>query len=110
MDLKKTLGKNIKQYRLLKGLSQEKFSELLDISQQTLSKIECGKNFLTSETLEKIPNLLGVKIYELFMNSEDEYTANDAMKDIERYLSVLKSKPEKLECIRKIIREITFLS
>ena len=108
MDLKRTLGKNIKQYRQLKGLSQEQFSELLDISQQSLSKIERGKNFLTSETLEKIPKLLDISVYELFMN-EEEYTSDDVLNDILRYLSVLKNQPEKLEFVRKLIKEITFL-
>ena len=108
MDLKKTLGKNIKQYRQLKGLSQEQFSELLDISQQSLSKIERGKNFLTSATLEKIPELLDISVYELFMN-EEEYTSDDILNDIQRYLSILKNHPEKLEFIHKFIKEITFL-
>lgn len=60
MDLKKVLGSNIKHYRQLKGYSQEEFSEMLNISQQTLSRIERGINFLTAETLEKIPHILSV--------------------------------------------------
>ena len=108
MDIKKTLGKNIKQYRMIKGFSQEKFSEMLDISQQTLSQIERGKNFLTSTTLEKIPKLLDITIYELFMN-EEEYTSDDILNDIQKYLAVLKNQPEKLEFIHKMIKDITFL-
>ena len=49
MDIKRLLGKKIKQYRILKGYSQEKFAELLNISQRTLSGIECGSNFLSSQ-------------------------------------------------------------
>ena len=108
MDLKNILGKNIKQYRKLKGLSQEELSEKLDISQQTLSKIENGKNFLTAETLEKIPSILGVNLYELFM-SDEQYTSNNVIEDIERCLEILKSNPKKLASIQKIIKEITFL-
>ena len=108
MSLKTILGKNIKRYRQLKGLSQEELSEKLDISQQTMSKIECGKNFLTSETLEKIPSILGVNLYELFI-FEDDYSSEDIVADIEKYLSVLKSNPKKLACVHKLVKEITFL-
>ena len=108
MDLKKVLGNNIKHYRQLRGLSQEEFSELLDLSQQTLSRIERGVNFLTSETLDKIPHILGVNVYELF-KIDSGYVSNDVMDDIERHLNVLKAHPQKLEFVRKIIRDITFL-
>ena len=104
MDLKKVLGSNIKHYRQLKGYSQEEFSEMLNISQQTLSRIERGVNFLTAETLEKIPHILSVNTYELFMNNED-YTTDNVLKDIERHLSYLKSQPSKLSFIHKIIKE-----
>ena len=108
MNLKEVLGKNIKRYRKIKGLSQEQLSEFLNISQQTLSKIESGKNFLTSETLEKIPHILGVNAYELFMDG-GEYTSDNVLEDINRYLSLLKTNPQKLECVHRIIKDIAFL-
>ena len=92
MNLKEILGKNIKQYRILRGFSQEEFAEKIDISQQTLSRIECGKNFLTAETLEKILSVLGVKINELFVY-EEEYSSDNVLEDIEKYLQFLKSNP-----------------
>lgn len=109
MNLKQNLGKKIKKYRLLKGISQEKFAEKLNISQQTLSKIECGKNFLTSETLEKIPSILGVNIHELFMFDENEYSAQNMINDIENYLELVKNNPKKLVCIHRLIKEIALL-
>lgn len=108
MNLKSVLGNNIKKYRQIKGYSQEDFSEMLTISQQTLSRIERGKNFVTSETLEKIPHLLGVEAYELFMNDGD-YTSDNILEDINRYLSVIKTNPKKLDCVHRIIKDITFL-
>lgn len=108
MDLKTILGKNIKKYRILKSFSQEEFSEKIDISQQTLSRIECGKNFVTAETLERVVNILGVKVSDLFI-SEDECTPDVIFDDIQKYLELLKSNPQKLTCIYKLIKEITFL-
>ena len=108
MDLKTILGRNIKKYRTLKGFSQEEFSEKINISQQTLSRIECGKNFLTAETLERVLSILSVKISDLF-TLEEEYSANATFDDILKYLEFLKSNPKKLACIRKLIKEIIFL-
>ena len=65
-DIKKLLGKKIKRYRTLKGYSQERFFEMLDISQRTLSGIECGTNFLTAQTLNKIFEVLNITPDEMF--------------------------------------------
>ena len=93
MTLKENLGKKIKEYRQLQGISQEELAEQLDISQQTLSKIECGKNFLTSETLERISSVLGVNTCELFM-FEEYNTQADMLVEIESYISIIKTNPQ----------------
>ena len=108
MDLKQILGNNIKHYRQLKGYSQEEFSEMLNISQQTLSRIERGINFLTAETLEKIPPILEINPYELLMNEEDYSTIN-IVEDIEKHLKYIKKDPKKLKFIQKIIRDTALL-
>lgn len=108
MDLKQVLGNNIKHYRQLKGYSQEEFSEKLNISQQTLSRIERGINFLTAETLEKISPILEINPYELFMKSED-YSNQNIIEDIEKHLEYIKKDPKKLKFIQKIIRDTALL-
>lgn len=100
MTLKENLGKKIKEYRQVQGISQEELAEKLDISQQTLSKIECGKNFLTAETLEKVLSVLGVKAYELFM-FEGYSTQPDMLVEIEKYISIIKSNPKKISICEK---------
>ena len=42
-EILKTVVSNIKKYRIKKGLTQEKLSELCGISQDYLSEIERGK-------------------------------------------------------------------
>ena len=54
MGIKKELGKKIKRIRLAKGYTQDKLSEMVDISQKALSSIEVGEN---SEKLELVYNL-----------------------------------------------------
>lgn len=65
-DIKKLLGRRIKELRTKKGLTQEKLAELVGVGERNLSKIECGNNFVTSETLTNILNALEVEPSELF--------------------------------------------
>lgn len=108
MTLKENLGKKIKEYRQLQGISQEELAEQLDISQQTLSKIECGKNFLTSETLERISSVLGVNTYELFM-FEEYNTQAEMLVEIEKYISIIRSNPQKLAFVKNMVKEVAKL-
>ena len=64
--LKEKLGKRISELRKIYNISQETLAEKLDISQKSLSKIETGHNFMTSDTLEKLLLAFNIKSYELF--------------------------------------------
>ena len=55
-----TLGKNIKKYRKLRGLTQEKMAELLEISQATLSKIETCERRLDIIELRQFCRVLNI--------------------------------------------------
>jgi len=58
-----TIGKNIKQYRQNKGLSQDKLSKLADLSLNTVVKIELDESpNPTIETIQKIAKALGVSV------------------------------------------------
>jgi len=60
------IGKNIRKYRIKKGLSQDKLAKLADVTYTTLVKIESGvNNNPTIKTLKKIANALDVKIDDL---------------------------------------------
>lgn len=64
--MKKSFGKRIKELRVRNHYTQEKLAEILDIGERNLSKIECGVNFVSSETLEKLSSALNVPIKDLF--------------------------------------------
>ena len=55
-----------KELRKKCGLSQERFAELVNIEQNTLSYIETGNNFCSAETLEKLIKALEIEPEELF--------------------------------------------
>ncbi len=66
----KTLGLNIKAERTRKNLSQEKLSELIQVSMQTISQIEQGKQTPSVFIIFDISNVLGISMEELFKGIE----------------------------------------
>ena len=65
-DIKKKLGARIQEIRKSKKITQEKLAELINIEPPNLSNIECGKKFMTADTLEKIIEALDVNEKDLF--------------------------------------------
>ncbi len=105
MNVKRLLGRKIKQYRVLKGLTQEELAEKLNISQRTLSGIECGTNFLSSNTLEKILEVFDISLEEMFyfnyLKSNKEIV-NELINDIKAYAD----DTQKLQTIYKVVKAI----
>ncbi len=66
-ELKKLLGKRIREIRISKNLTQEDLSELTDIGASSISKIESGYFHPTDENLERIAKALNVEPYKLYM-------------------------------------------
>ena len=61
------LGRNIFKLRKVKGLSQNQFAEMLDISREHLAKIETAKRSPSLELLFKIAEKLEMAESELFI-------------------------------------------
>lgn len=60
------LSKNIKKYRKIKGLSQDKLAKSADVTYNTLIKIESGANKNpTLKTLQKLAKALDAGIEDL---------------------------------------------
>lgn len=105
MNLKIKLGKRIKELRKKSGYSQEKLAEKLGIAQNTLSKIETGENFLTSETLENLSDVLHVTLNDLF-DFEHHSAKKDIISEINTYFEQIKNDDEKLVILYKIVRAL----
>lgn len=102
MNIKKEIGRRIKEIRKSRGLSQEKLSEMVDIAQNTLSYIENGDNFFTAETLEKLISTLKITPSELF--EFGHFKNNDEL--IEEINIILNKNPEKIPEFYKILKAI----
>jgi len=64
------LGRRIQFFRKQRQLSQAALAEKVDISITSLSQIERGVKYPTSETLSRIANALGAEARELFDDEE----------------------------------------
>ena len=105
MNIQKQLGKRIQELRKLRGYSQEKFAEKIDIAINTMSNIERGNAFMTSSTLEKIIKTLKITPAELFTFTKEE-RKTDVYKYIISKVEFLKSDSEKLRILKKLIDAI----
>lgn len=72
------LGKNIKGYRVKKGLSLKKLTEIAEVGYATIYDLENGKKQnINSTTLEKVASALQVTTNELLGIDVIEHTVDD---------------------------------
>ena len=64
------IGQKIRKYRKAKGLSQEKFAELVNISVTHLSHIETGNTKLSLPVLVDLATVLEVQADDLLSNKK----------------------------------------
>lgn len=68
-EIAKNVGRKIKFFRQLKGLSQSEISVHLGITFQQFQKYESGKNRIPVPRLMKLANIFGVKMSIFFENT-----------------------------------------
>lgn len=66
MNIKKSLGKRIKDIRKYKNITQERLAELIEVDTSSISNIENGRAYPTAENLEKIISVLDLKFSDIF--------------------------------------------
>lgn len=85
MSLKRLFGKRIQKLRKERGLTQEKFSELVKYEANTIGQIECGLRSPSFKAIERIATELKINYYELF-DFEETQTENSLIKAIVKEL------------------------
>lgn len=66
-DIYNTVGKNIKKFRKMSGLTQRQLADKLLLSESFIAKLESTTHQTISlDTLEQISNVLNIDIRELF--------------------------------------------
>lgn len=61
-DIKQQVGQQIREARKAKGLTQQEVADRLSVSKSAYSRYESGKQNITIETLQKIGEVLSLKL------------------------------------------------
>ena len=93
MDLK-SIGKRIKEQRLIKHLSQEKLAELVNVTPSYISNIESGNKIGSLSTMMEIAKVLDSSLDYLLLNN---LTNNYENKNIETLVVEFKNILAKFE-------------
>jgi transcriptional regulator with XRE-family HTH domain len=71
MDMRKLVGRNVKQIRQDRGLTQEELAERSGFSQQYISGLEQGRRNPTIVSIYELATALGVSHMELVRPTEE---------------------------------------
>ena len=105
MGIKKEFGKRIKSLRIQNGYTQEKLSEMIDISQRALSSIESGDNFVTSDTIDKLMIVFDISVEEFFVSIKYK-SSQELLSMIKKNLEKIENDPEKLEIVLNLTNSL----
>lgn len=105
MGIKKEFGKRIKSLRIQNGYTQEKLSEMIDISQRALSSIESGDNFVTSDTIDKLMVVFNISVEEFFATNKYK-SSQELLSMIKKNLEKIENNPEKLEIVLNLTNSL----
>ena len=102
-EIKKLLGKRIREVRILRNLTQEDLSELTDIGASSISKIESGHFHPTDENLEKIAKALKIEPYKLYMFNHQKDT-RELIEDLENILKC--ATDDEIKLVHRVVTSI----
>lgn len=70
-DIYEEISSKLLNVRLRKGISQKELSILSGVTQANISKIESGQIHPSLETLKRLADALGIRIFVDFVDMED---------------------------------------
>ena len=97
-NLKTKLGRRIKNLRKDRNITQEQLAEMINMDITSLSKIETGRNYPQSETLERISDALNVDVDKLFQFN-NRLCPKDYVDGINKNIRDLYNNEEKLKIL-----------
>ena len=92
----KSLGRRIKSLRKEKNLSQDRLSEKIDKSVDTISNIERGKFAPRLDTALEIARALDVELFELFKVRDLPLSDMQRTKLLDEIFNLLQDQPEEI--------------
>jgi transcriptional regulator with XRE-family HTH domain len=101
LTFQRNFDSHIKALRKTKKLSQEDFATLIGMSIDSVSSLERGKIFTTSETLMRIAKGHGLQVYELLIFPDNKKSANLAL-SLTKQINAL--SPELLKIVNEQVQ------
>ena len=80
---------NIKYYRITKGFTQEKISELLSINEKSYSNLETGRYNISLDRLDEISRILELEPYILL---KERHTEDEVPNRLDFYINKTKDE------------------
>jgi transcriptional regulator with XRE-family HTH domain len=99
-SLKDTLGKNIRHFRVQRGLSQADLAEKAGVSVTFVSNIERGNNYPLAGTICNLTKALNVEVWELF---KGEITPDESRDVVQRLAKDAKKRVD--EALDSVFRQ-----
>ena len=106
MKLKKDFGKQLKEIRKSKKLTQEQLAELVNVDTKHISFLETGRNFPSADLLEKLKNVFDIEYSDLFDFNIDIDKQNEIIR-INNLLNKMTRK--QISFIHKLVLEYSKL-
>lgn len=72
MNILEVFAKNLRHYRTIQKLSQEKLAEMCGLHRTYISDIERGKRSISIGNVQKIADSLGIETYKLFIEANND--------------------------------------
>lgn len=108
MELQTIFGANVRNHRKAKGLTQEALAERVEVSMETIGKIERGAAAPTFATAEKLALALEVQVTALFGNQPNSLPDGGRSKMLARISRSLSGlSEEQLSRVAKMIDAFT---
>lgn len=104
MQTRKMLGARIKELRKMRGFTQDRLSEMVNIEPKHLSRIEVGSSYPSLDTLEKIAIALKADMKDFFEFDHHGKSAREIKRSINALLD--DTDAEKLRIALKVVRAI----
>ena len=92
--VEKLIGSQIAKIRNDREVTQERLAELINVTPETISRLECGVSIPSIKTLEKISHALNTPLKDIFDFTYLEVSEkDDALKnEIARLIAFIKTK------------------
>ena len=102
------IGKRVAKIRKERELKQAELAELIDVTIETVSRLECGTTIPSLKTLENISNALKIPLKDIFDFEQPMIKENfESEKETIKLLAFLKTKsPKDIKMSYQILRKI----